>query len=163
MNWWFHLLLCRFSLAHEGHTCRRYVILEYFQEQKQKQRGWVLWCMCLGDHDMMDYQREMISFIKPAQIIPGYGEVKVQQRLLVASYSVLYTYMHVLSLLIRWHTYTVWPTQHFFLASKQLAQRIWGSCTEAIQHLLQACPQAETYGVGRHAVCTMWGGSEKVD
>ena len=61
----------------------------------------------------MDYQREMISFIKPAQIIPGYGEVKVQQCLLVASYSVLYTYMHVLSLLVRWHTYTVWPTQHF--------------------------------------------------
>lgn len=97
----------------------------------------------------MDYQREMISFIKPAQIIPGYGEVKVQQCLLVAFYSVLYTYMHVLSLLVRWHTYTVWPTQHFFLASMQLAQRIRGSCTEAIQHLLQACPQAETYGVGR--------------
>ena len=56
---------------------------------------------------MMDYQREMLSFIKPAQIIPGYGEVKVQQCLLVASYSVLYTYMHVLSLLVRWHTYTV--------------------------------------------------------
>ena len=31
----------------------------------------------------------------------------------------------------------------------QLAQWIRGSCTEAIQHLLQARPEAETYGVGR--------------
>ena len=31
----------------------------------------------------------------------------------------------------------------------QLAQWIRGSCTEAIQHLLQARPEAETYGIGR--------------
>ena len=37
----------------------------------------------------------------------------------------------------------------FFLACMQLAQWIRGSCTEAIQHLLQARPEAETYGVGR--------------
>ena len=31
----------------------------------------------------------------------------------------------------------------------QLAQWIRGSCTEAIQHLLQARPEAETYEIGR--------------
>ena len=36
-----------------------------------------------------------------------------------------------------------------FLAYMQLAQWIRGSCTEAIQHLLQTHPEAETYGIGR--------------
>ena len=56
---------------------------------------------------MMDYQREMISIIKAAQEIPGYGEVKVREFLLVASYFVLCVYMYVRSLAVRWHTYTV--------------------------------------------------------
>ena len=56
---------------------------------------------------MMDYQREMISIIKAAQEIPGYGEVKVREFLLVASYFVLCAYMYVHSLAVRWHTYTV--------------------------------------------------------
>ena len=108
MNWWFHLLLCRFDLAHEGHTCRRRVILEYFQEDPCSGSSEDECCdVCSGDHDMMDCQKEMISIIKAAQEIPGYGEVKVRQCLLVASYSVLYIYMHVLSLVVRWHTYTV--------------------------------------------------------
>ena len=87
MNWWFHLPLCRFALAHEGHTCRRRVILEYFQENPCSRSSEDECCdVCSGDHDMMDYQREMISIIKAAQEIPGYGEVKVREFLLVASY-----------------------------------------------------------------------------
>ena len=50
---------------------------------------------------MVYYQREMISIIKAAQEIPGYGEVKVREFLLVASYFVLYAYMY---LVVRWHT-----------------------------------------------------------
>ena len=53
---------------------------------------------------MMDYQREMISIIKAAQEIPGYAEVKVREFMLVASYFVLYAYMYVCSLVVRWHT-----------------------------------------------------------
>ena len=95
MNWWFHLLLCRFALAHEGHTCRRRVILEYFQEDPCSGSSEDECCdVCSGDHDMMDYQKEMTSIIKAAQEIPGYGEVKVRQCLLVASYIFCALYVH---------------------------------------------------------------------
>ena len=74
----FHLLLCRFALGHEGHTCRRRVILEYFQEDPCSGSSEDECCdVCSGDHDMMDCQKEMISIIKAAQEIPGYGGVKV--------------------------------------------------------------------------------------
>ena len=48
------------------------MILEYFQEDPCSGSSEDECCdVCSGDHDMMDYQKEMISIIKAVQEIPG--------------------------------------------------------------------------------------------
>ena len=70
------LLFCRFALAHEGRMCRRTVTLAFFQEDPSS--GSECCDVCSGEDDLKDYQGEMVSIIKAAQEIPGYGEVKVR-------------------------------------------------------------------------------------
>ncbi len=69
----------RFALAHEGHKCRRAVILEFFDEPVPSGKGGESGCcdVCSSDYTMTDYKDELVSIIQVAQDIPGYGEVKV--------------------------------------------------------------------------------------
>ena len=59
------VFLYRFALVHEGHTCPRHAILEKILSGSSEDE------CCLGDHDMTNNQREMISIIKSAQEILG--------------------------------------------------------------------------------------------
>ena len=139
-----HLInyLCRFALAHEGRMCCRVVTLDFFDEDPCSGSCDSECCdVCSGEHNLKDYQGEIVSIIKAAQEIPGYGEVKVRLHDLFGSLSVNSPFCNVCI------TYNISESSLFL--GMQLAQWIRGSCTKAIQNLVQARPEAQTYGVGR--------------
>ncbi len=42
--------------------------------------------VCSGDHDLKDYHGEIVSILKAAQEIPGYGEVKVRLSVILQTF-----------------------------------------------------------------------------
>ena len=57
---------------------RRVVTLDFFQEDPCSGSCDECCDVCSGDHNLKDYQGEIVSIIKVAQEIPGFGEVKVR-------------------------------------------------------------------------------------